>query len=103
MARHNRWGRARRNEALQDYLDFMTWVKERGQAVALPADADEVWHRHILHSGAYRQFCDDTVGRFVDHDPGAELTDEQLEEEAEAWEKRFGRRPRNMSGACLGG
>lgn len=30
---------------------------------------DEMWHRHILDTAAYRQDCDAIFGRFLDHFP----------------------------------
>jgi hypothetical protein len=30
---------------------------------------DEMWHRHILDTAAYRADCDSLFGRFLDHFP----------------------------------
>ncbi len=39
-----------------------------GQRHALPADADEVWHAHILMTAQYRRDYLAVLGRFLDHD-----------------------------------
>ncbi|MGI5143717.1 glycine-rich domain-containing protein [Streptomyces sp. CA-106110] len=31
---------------------------------------DDFWHAFLLHTKAYREFCETNFGRFVDHQPG---------------------------------
>ncbi|MGP4090739.1 glycine-rich domain-containing protein [Streptomyces sp. KR55] len=31
---------------------------------------DDFWHAFLLHTKAYREFCEQTFGRFLDHQPG---------------------------------
>ncbi|RZB19561.1 hypothetical protein StrepF001_12490 [Streptomyces sp. F001] len=31
---------------------------------------DDFWHAFLLHTRAYREFCEGTFGRFLDHQPG---------------------------------
>ncbi|MFD7407776.1 glycine-rich domain-containing protein [Streptomyces sp. NPDC059866] len=31
---------------------------------------DNFWHAFLLHTKAYREFCQQTFGRFLDHQPG---------------------------------
>ncbi|MFF4118950.1 glycine-rich domain-containing protein [Streptomyces sp. NPDC001714] len=31
---------------------------------------DDFWHTFLLHTKAYREFCEKTFGRFLDHQPG---------------------------------
>ncbi|MEV1079852.1 hypothetical protein AB0I98_16645 [Streptomyces sp. NPDC050211] len=31
---------------------------------------DDFWHAFLLHTKAYREFCAETFGRFLDHQPG---------------------------------
>ncbi|MFJ9729596.1 glycine-rich domain-containing protein [Streptomyces sp. NPDC101209] len=31
---------------------------------------DDFWHAFLLHTKAYREFCQDNFGRFLDHQPG---------------------------------
>lgn len=38
---------------------------------------DEMWHRHILDTAAYREDCEAIFGHFVDHFPYFGMRDEQ--------------------------
>ncbi len=38
---------------------------------------DEIWHKHILDTIAYREDCDRIFGRFLDHYPYFGMRDEQ--------------------------
>ncbi|MFF4802717.1 glycine-rich domain-containing protein [Streptomyces sp. NPDC001351] len=31
---------------------------------------DDFWHAFLLHTKAYREFCEENFGRFLDHQPG---------------------------------
>ncbi|MFJ4585340.1 glycine-rich domain-containing protein [Streptomyces echinatus] len=31
---------------------------------------DDFWHAFLLHTKAYREFCEEKFGRFLDHQPG---------------------------------
>ncbi|MFK4100824.1 glycine-rich domain-containing protein [Streptomyces sp. NPDC019531] len=31
---------------------------------------DDFWHAFLLHTKAYREFCQENFGRFLDHQPG---------------------------------
>lgn len=31
---------------------------------------DDFWHAFLLHTKAYREFCEERFGRFLDHQPG---------------------------------
>ncbi|MEU8688827.1 hypothetical protein [Streptomyces sp. NPDC048665] len=31
---------------------------------------DDFWHAFLLHTKAYREFCEESFGRFLDHQPG---------------------------------
>lgn len=41
------------------------------------ADVDEMWHRHILDTIAYRADCDAIFGRFLDHYPYFGMSSEE--------------------------
>jgi hypothetical protein len=43
------------------------------------APIDEVWHRHILDTAAYRENCNGIFGRFLDHYPYFGLRGDQNE------------------------
>lgn len=48
---------------------------------------DEMWHRHILDTIAYRQDCDALFGRFLDHFPYFGM---RGEEDAQALQDAYG-------------
>lgn len=61
-----------------DYLDLMEGEYRKFLALQLlypDADivpckiVDEMWHRHILDTAAYREDCEAIFGRFLDHFP----------------------------------
>ena len=42
--------------------------------VAMPSQVvDSMWHEFILHTSAYREWCDLVIGRFIDHVPAEVL------------------------------
>ncbi len=61
-----------------------------GQRHALPADADEVWHAHILMTAQYRRDYLAVLGRFLDHDPQTNISDAQRAESERMYRDEFG-------------
>ncbi|MGB7685994.1 MAG: hypothetical protein WBL45_09470 [Solirubrobacterales bacterium] len=54
----------------QEYRRFLAMQLMHPGAVIVPCQiVDEVWHRHILDTAAYRKDCVGIFGRFLDHYP----------------------------------
>ena len=53
-----------------EYRKFLALQLMYPEAVIVPCKiVDEMWHRHILDTAAYREDCDAIFGRFLDHFP----------------------------------
>lgn len=53
---------------------FLACLRSKGQFVAMPSRVvDSMWHEFILHTRAYRDWCDLLLGRFIDHVPAEVL------------------------------
>lgn len=53
---------------------FLACVRSKGKFVAMPSRVvDSMWHEFILHTRAYREWCDLVLGRFMDHVPAEAL------------------------------
>ncbi|MDB5931284.1 MAG: hypothetical protein JWR60_2991 [Polaromonas sp.] len=53
---------------------FLACQRSRRQFVAMPSKVvDSMWHEFILHTGAYREWCELVIGRFIDHVPAEVL------------------------------
>ncbi len=53
---------------------FLAYLKGGRRAVAMPSQiTDDLWHEFILHTQAYRIFCNRAFGRFLHHAPAAVL------------------------------
>lgn len=53
---------------------FLACLRSRGKFVAMPSRVvDSMWHEFILHTRAYRDWCELVLGRFVDHVPAEAL------------------------------
>ncbi len=53
---------------------FLACLRSRKQFVAMPSRAvDAMWHEFILHTRAYRDWCDLALGRFLHHTPAEAL------------------------------
>jgi hypothetical protein len=54
---------------------FLAYQGSGFKYVAMPSQVvDDLWHEFILHTKAYRTFCERAFGRFFDHTPAAELS-----------------------------
>lgn len=62
---------AREIEVMEgEYRKFLALQLMRPGAVIVPCKiVDEMWHRHILDTAAYREDCQALFGRFLDHYP----------------------------------
>ena len=70
----------------EDQLDLMEQEYRRFLALHLAFPdmdvvpcklVDEIWHRHILDTAAYREDCQAIFGRFLDHFPYFGMRDDQ--------------------------
>jgi hypothetical protein len=53
---------------------FIACQRGNKRFVAMPSQVvDSMWHEFILHTSAYREWCDVVIGRFVDHVPAEVL------------------------------
>lgn len=53
-----------------EYRKFLAMQLMHPEAVIVPCKiVDEMWHRHILDTAAYRADCEAIFGRFLDHFP----------------------------------
>jgi hypothetical protein len=53
-----------------EYRKFLALQLMHPDAIIVPCKiVDEMWHRHILDTAAYRADCDGIFGRFLDHFP----------------------------------
>jgi hypothetical protein len=53
-----------------EYRKFLTLqLLHPGEDIVPCKIVDEMWHRHILDTAAYREDCDAIFGRFLDHFP----------------------------------
>ena len=53
---------------------FLACMRSRRQFVAMPSQVvDDLWHEFILHTQAYRQWCNDALGFFLHHTPAEAL------------------------------
>jgi hypothetical protein len=53
-----------------EYRKFLAMQLMHPEAVIVPCQiVDEMWHRHILDTAAYRDDCARIFGRFLDHYP----------------------------------
>lgn len=54
------------------FLQWIAALTTRGpdeKYVMLKSDIDRIFHAFILNTRLYREFCDEHLGRFVDHHP----------------------------------
>lgn len=85
------WDPARAARAEQLYRMFVELHRRYpGEPIALPADADEVWHVHILMTARYRADCATVLGRFLDHDPTAHISDDDRAQSERRFRDAFG-------------
>ncbi|MBT9293092.1 hypothetical protein [Prosthecodimorpha staleyi] len=55
-----------------------------------PAAADRMWHVHILMTGKYRQDCKALFGQYLDHDPMARPTADDIALSRRRYREAFG-------------
>jgi hypothetical protein len=64
------WSQEKCIEAEQEYKRFLTLIKLYPNEKFVPNKLmDEMWHRHILDTAAYRKDCHTVFGHFIDHYP----------------------------------
>lgn len=74
---------------------FLVWATDEPVAM-IGKKPDEVWHQFILFTRAYEEFCNQSVGFFVDHTPDTDsfrVPDESGEAFIKAYTKYFGKLP----------
>ncbi len=91
MTSRKGWTPGRAEQAAELYRMFLglhrLFPEERH---ALPADADEIWHAHLLHTERYRADCQRLLGRFLDHDPDAHIPPEMRRRSEARYRAIFG-------------
>jgi len=71
---------------------FMHCLNPATPCAMYSAQADEVWHQHILHTADYEYFCQSIFGQFIHHTPLTRSEAEQyLSKVDEAWVEKFQR------------
>ena len=65
-----------------EYRKFLALQLAHPEATIVPCKiVDEMWHRHILDTAAYRRDCEAIFGRFLDHYPYFGMRNEAEAEE----------------------
>lgn len=61
----------RAEELLDAFLQWFSLIPETSSARPLQMlrSVDRIWHAMVLHTAFYREFCDQFIGAFVDHNP----------------------------------
>lgn len=86
----------------QEYRKFLALQLLHPGADIVPCEiVDEMWHRHILDTAAYREDCDAIFGQFLDHFPyfgmrgeaDAQALNDAYAETLERYEAAFGEPP----------
>ena len=73
------------------YRNFLYLVAKYPNMLLPPSqEMDEVWHAHILHTRDYRNFCQNTFGRYIDHDPSDHKLDAPFENMQRLYKAEFG-------------
>lgn len=85
-----------------EYRKFLALqVMHPGEDIVPCEIVDEMWHRHILDTAAYREDCDAIFGQFLDHFPyfgmrgeaDAQALNDAYAETLERYENAFGAPP----------
>jgi hypothetical protein len=64
------WSEEKADLSELEYKRFLTLIKRYPDEKFVPNKLmDEMWHRHILDTAAYRKDCRDVFGVFIDHYP----------------------------------
>ena len=85
LARKQGWTTPFALRAIAEYKKFVYLGMVADFSVTPPKVIDAVWHEHLLFSRAYREFCDDVLGRQFDHNP--ELIPDR--EQTEVFESQY--------------
>ena len=87
------------DEAIAEYRRYMTLVSLGYAPLNMfSQQVDEVWHMHILFTQDYANFCEQTLGHFLHHNPktvqeGVEERKEGAARFIEAYTTVFGSQP----------
>lgn len=85
-----------------EYRKFLALQLMYPEAAIVPCEiVDEMWHRHILDTAAYREDCETIFGHFLDHFPyfgmrgeeDAQALNDAYAETLERYEAAFGAPP----------
>lgn len=63
------WTQEKTDELFGEMKKFMYLCATNDGAMAPPEDIDEIWHNFILFTSDYADYCQDTVGMFLHHQP----------------------------------
>ena len=69
MVVKTKWSEDAANELFEDMKRFLYLCAVNEGAMAPPEEIDEIWHNFILFTGDYADFCNETVGFFLHHQP----------------------------------
>lgn len=61
----------RAKDLLDAFLQWFALIPEvnREQPLQMLRSVDRIWHAMVLNTAFYREFCNEFVGKFVDHNP----------------------------------
>jgi uncharacterized protein (TIGR04222 family) len=99
LARENGWSEPYTRRVVQEYKRFLTLAVTTDHVVTPSEQIDQAWHLHVLHAARYRRFCNEVLGRRLDHSPSDGSSEERLnfvrayEQTLSSYERRFGERP----------
>lgn len=63
------WSEDFTSELFEEMKKFLYLCATNDGSMAPPEDIDEIWHNFILYTGDYADFCLNTVGMFLHHQP----------------------------------
>ena len=64
-----RYTSAETDKLIYELENFYTVIRDDLYQCGPPKKIDAVYHLHVLNTRLYREFCQATFGRFVDHVP----------------------------------
>jgi uncharacterized protein (TIGR04222 family) len=69
LARENGWSRQYADRVIREYKRFVALAVASTHPVTPSDQVDQAWHLHLLDTQNYRKFCEDVLGRPLDHQP----------------------------------
>ncbi len=72
------WKREFTHRAIAEYKKFIYLAMISKVQVTPSKIIDAVWHEHVMFTRGYRKFCEEILGRYLDHEPSLLETDKQI-------------------------